>query len=242
MSTVTAGDVEANRVRQRSYESVYQSADDPWDYFSCADRIRFERIAATARRWSSQPERALDVACGLGQLTVRLAEFSREVWAYDFAPSAVQRTRERCRQAGHERTRVEVRDALDPGYASGSFDLILMCDMATDGNTAWWCQVLEKHKELLGSGGTMVVAGRVKARRRPEFERTFADRGGVIVDRILFHDRYWYKARSAIKRVLPAACSRSLLGQDWFFNGAAAMGKLRGPQGSIHYGVVVRFP
>lgn len=242
MHSLSTIDIEANLARQKNYESVYQSSDDPWDYDSYADQVRFQLICKTAQKWSPNAQRSLDVACGLGQMTFLLSEFSEEVFAYDFAPSAVQRTRERCSQIRNKKICIEVKDALNPNYPPASFDLILICDVANDGNLVWWNQVLTSHKELLAKDGKMLVAGRIKSRGRNDFEKTFLGFGGTIVDRIFFHDRYWYKARSALKRLLPGSYAKSLLAQGWLFHAMKAAGRLQGPNGSIHYGVVVQFP
>jgi SAM-dependent methyltransferase len=239
--TVSAVDLEANLYRQKRYEETYQTHSDPWDYSSYADRVRFRTIADTARKWLLTPRRALDVACGLGQLTVLLDDFSEQVFAYDFAPSAVQRTRERCEQAGCQRVQVDVRDATDPGYESDYFDLILMSDIDISGNRDWWCHVLAIHKGYLTKNGIIVACGRIKADGRKQFDENFRAMHGTILDRIYFHDRYWFKARSVVKRVMPSPMAKGLLGRPWFYHTAKTLGRLAGPIGSIHYGVVVRF-
>lgn len=243
MATQTGSvvDLAANSQRQRNYELIYRESVDPWDYSSYADRVRFQCIADAARKWCPHPRRSLDVACGLGQLTVLLAEFSDEVFAYDFAPSAVQRTRERCEKHARCKIDVEVRDAMDPGYERNIFDLIALCDMNTDGDMDWWSHVLKAHKELLSQGGTMVVSGRIKPKDRSGFENSFLSMGGTLLDRVYFHDRYWYKARSVIKRAIPPHYAKTLLAQRWFFQSATTIGRMTGPKGSIHFGVVVRF-
>jgi len=174
-------------------------------------------------------------------LTVLLAEFSQQVVAYDFAPSAVRRTRECCEQAGCRNVNVDVRDATEPGYENNSFDLILMSDMDVSGNRDWWLHVLSIHKEFLTKDGIVLACGRIKASDRKQFDENFLGLGGTVLDRIFFHDRYWFKSRSVIKRIAPASFARRLLSQAWIFHGAKSLGRLAGPAGSIHYGVVVRF-
>jgi SAM-dependent methyltransferase len=239
--SVSAVALEANLYRQRNYEETYRASSDPWGYSSYADRIRFRTIANTSRNWFPNPNRSLDVACGLGQLTVLLDEFSQQVFAYDFAPSAVQRTRERCDQARCQSVHVDVRDATDPGYEKGFFDLILMSDMDISGNREWWCHVLKIHREFLTEKGLIVACGRIKVSERTQFDENFRNLGGTVLDRIFFHDRYWFKASSLVRRVMPPTIATRLLGQGWFFETAKTLGRVAGPNGSIHYGVVVRF-
>lgn len=226
---------------QQSFESTYQRSEDPWGYYSFADQVRFQKIAQAARAWSPHPRRSLDVACGLGQVAELLAEFSQEVFAYDFAPSAVQRTRERFQPCQQDRIHVEVRDALCPGYDKNMFDLIVMSDIDTDANLDWYRHVIQIHKELLAADGTMVIAGRIKKPVRRDFEANLVSLGGTILDRIFFHDRYWFKARSFIRRVLPTTAAKRCLSQGWLFRSTESLGALAGPSGSIHFGIVVRF-
>ena len=239
--TVSDVDLEANLYRQKRYEETYQTHVDPWNYSSYADRIRFQTIANTARHWFPNPNRSLDVACGLGQLTVLLDEFSQRVFAYDFAPSAVQRTRERCEQAGCREVQVDVRDATDPGYEQNFFDLILLSDMDVSGNRDWWCHVLAIHREFLTENGLIIACSRIRASERAQFDENFLKLGGTVLDRIYFHDRYWFKASSIVRRVMPRQIATDLLGQAWLFHTAKTLGRVTGTTGSIHYGVVVRF-
>lgn len=239
--SVSAIDIEENLRRQRVYEETYQSSADPWGYASYADDVRFRTIANTARKWCPTSHRSLDVACGLGQLTVLLHSFSKQVFAYDFSPSAVERTRERCEQFQCNGVQVEVRDATDPKYEANYFDLILMSDMDISGNPDWWRHVLATHRALLTKNGFLIASGRVRPSGRERFDRNFDSLGGTIVDRIFFHDRYWFKARSVVRRVMPKRWSNRVLGQAWLFRTTQSIGRLVGPVGSIHYGVVVRF-
>lgn len=54
----------------------------------------------TSRLDGVRPGRALDVACGAGRHAVWLAEHGWLVTAVDFAPAAIERTREAARDAG----------------------------------------------------------------------------------------------------------------------------------------------
>jgi hypothetical protein len=134
-----------------------------------------------------------------------------------------------------------VRDATDPGYEKGFFDLILMSDMDISGNREWWCHVLAIHREFLTENGLLIACGRVRASERAQFDENFHTLGGTVLDRIYFHDRYWFKARSIVRRVIPPRIATKLLGRPWFYHTAKTLGRLAGPIGSIHYGVVVRF-
>jgi SAM-dependent methyltransferase len=68
----------------------------------------------------------LDVGCGTGEITWRLAERFREAsfLGIDLEEPHLERARERCAQFG-ERVRFEVADALNLPYGDASFDLVV---------------------------------------------------------------------------------------------------------------------
>ncbi|MCE3018265.1 MAG: class I SAM-dependent methyltransferase [Pirellula sp.] len=231
--------VSIDHARQAQYEQAYQSSNDPWDYASSFDQVRFATIADVAKRWCPTPKNSLEVACGLGYQSRLLAEFAETHWAYDFAPSAVQQTRLRCSDVQHK-VRIDVRDALSPGYSNSFFDLIVMADIAMDENEEWWLQVLANAKNSLRDNGIMVVSGRIKEPSRREFENRFAVLGMSVKERIYFHDRYWFKFRSLVKRVFAKKLSMRLLSSSAILGGLQAIGRLQGVNGSIHFGVVAK--
>ncbi|MCY3012857.1 MAG: class I SAM-dependent methyltransferase [Planctomycetota bacterium] len=236
---ITIPSVSMDHARQAEYELAYQSSSDPWDYASSFDQVRFATIADVAKRWCPAPENSLEVACGLGYQSRLLAEFAETHWAYDYAPSAVQQTRLRCSDLQHK-VNVDVRDALNPGYPDNFFDLIVMADIAMDENDDWWLQVLTKAKISLRKNGIMVVSGRIKEPSRREFENRFALLGMSVKERIYFHDRYWFKFRSLVKRVFPKNLSTRILSSSTTLGGLRAIGRLQGVNGSIHFGVVAQ--
>jgi ubiquinone/menaquinone biosynthesis C-methylase UbiE len=71
------------------------------------------------------PERALDVACGIGRHAVPLAGDGVEVHGVDISPEYVQRARERAAEAGvADRTTFEVGDMRELGGVGDEYDLV----------------------------------------------------------------------------------------------------------------------
>jgi ubiquinone/menaquinone biosynthesis C-methylase UbiE len=71
-------------------------------------------------------ERALDIGCGRGAVTTRLAEAvlpSGSVDAIDLSPGMVEHTRTLCHDKGLE-VRTAVMDAREPNLAASSYDLV----------------------------------------------------------------------------------------------------------------------
>jgi ubiquinone/menaquinone biosynthesis C-methylase UbiE len=72
-------------------------------------------------------ERAVDLGCGRGAATLRLAERvgdTGHVTAVDVSPAMVRLTEAATRSAGLHRVEVEVMDATDPTLPEGSFDVL----------------------------------------------------------------------------------------------------------------------
>ena len=82
------------------------------------EQILFERYG--------KPKRVLDVGCGTGSCTVRLAELypEAEIVGIEFDPNHVFRARRACVSFG-ERVRIEEGDAFDLQQPSSSFDLVV---------------------------------------------------------------------------------------------------------------------
>lgn len=57
----------------------------------------------TVRMHINTADRVLEIGCGIGRLVNRIARRGRHVWACDFAPSAIKRTRAILRESGKER-------------------------------------------------------------------------------------------------------------------------------------------
>ena len=112
----------------------------------------FQPIAdQLAAALDAQPgERAVDVGCGRGAVTLRLAEAvgdTGHVTAVDVAPAMVSLTREAAERAGLGNVSAEVMDATAPTLPEGSFDvlassLVLFFLPEPDAALARWIRLL----------------------------------------------------------------------------------------------------
>jgi SAM-dependent methyltransferase len=115
-----------HRRMQEHYERVWQ-AGNAWDFEdSPYENRRYAHLLEQVR--DRHYERALEIGCGSGCFTRRLAEVAERVVAIDIAPSAIARARE---QTGELGSRVELRvvNALefDP-EADGPWDLVVFSE------------------------------------------------------------------------------------------------------------------
>lgn len=110
-------------------EAVYAADLDPWA--AASSRYRYQSRKYEVLGSFLPPgrfRRALDVGCGLGLMSRRLAACADAVLGIDVAPSAVARAR--FLHADQPNIRFETHDllALPPSFA-GSFDLVVVADV-----------------------------------------------------------------------------------------------------------------
>ncbi len=113
------------------FETLYRRNPDPWDtrasWYECRKR---EILLASLPRESYG--RTLELGCGTGELTLRLAQRSDALCAVDLSPTAIERCRAHLAQSGlhHAQTLVMRVPHAWPAGAAGYFDLIVVSELA----------------------------------------------------------------------------------------------------------------
>lgn len=121
--------------------------------------------------------RALDIACGEGQLAVWLAQRGLDVTAVDISPSGLAKLRAQAESGGVARRVHGIEADLDqglPGLESG-FDLVTCIDFHAPA-------VMAQARHLLAPGGLLlvqVVLERTEAEERCKSERFGADTAAI---------------------------------------------------------------
>lgn len=92
-----------------------------------ANRSSYERVTEMIRPLISPQNHVLEIGCGSGQFTVRLAALAGEWCATDFSPKMADATRRRI--SALPNTNVEVQDATSLPYADDSFDMALVANV-----------------------------------------------------------------------------------------------------------------
>jgi len=146
-----------------AFEAVYQDDKDPWESGNKRYRYqgwKYDRIVASlpaGRRF----RRALDLGCGLGLLSSRLAARIDEVLGIDIAQAAVNRAS----GAFTGRTNLTFRqgDVLDlPRGLDGQFDLVVIADTLYYLPAPITAELLEsvaaRVADLLAPGGLCLMA------------------------------------------------------------------------------------
>jgi ubiquinone/menaquinone biosynthesis C-methylase UbiE len=116
-------------------------------------------------------DRLLDLCCGNGVLTFRLAEHTSSALGLDLSPALVENARARRR----ENLQFAVGDVRDLEVADGSFDRILLYAALQYFDEAETVSLLGRSRRWLASGGTLLLGDVPDLRRRWAFFDT-ADR------------------------------------------------------------------
>jgi len=129
------------------------------DMFAAADDEVAALLDLLAAEFDCEPERSLDVACGVGRHVLALADRGVEVEGLDFSEPFLDRARERANDRGlADRTAFHHRDMRDLDELSGTYDLITVCwnSLGYYGRETDEA-VLADARELLADGGVLVV-------------------------------------------------------------------------------------
>ena len=164
ISARTDAAIERTRARsgaRAAFEEAYTRSSDPWR--SAAPRYRYQQLKyeqIMALLPAGRFHRTLDLGCGLGLLSQRLARRSDTVLGLDFAEAAVGHARERAE--GIANLSFEHADILDlPTSLDATFDLVVVAD------TLYYLSPLSadllktlsaRLAQLLAPGGTLVLA------------------------------------------------------------------------------------
>jgi SAM-dependent methyltransferase len=169
---------------KEAFEAVYSESSDPWA--SASSRYRYQRLKYD-RLIALLPQRrfgnVLDLGCGLGLLSQKLAKCADRVLGIDFATTAIDLARRHGGAFGN--LQFEPGDILDlPPSLDRKFDLIVVADvlyylMPMDDQLLK--SVVRRIANLLNPGGMCLVANHYffsadpDSRRSRKIHRAFFD-------------------------------------------------------------------
>ena len=139
----------------RLFDISYRLDGDPW---SVADNP-YERhkadmlLEVVARRRHTN---AIDIGCGPGILTQRLAAYCDHILGIDFSPKAISLARERCKDDKH--ISFAVGDIRNFNH-SGKYDLLICAEILYYLNPQDLDKTLKKIAELAAPDGWLIVLG-----------------------------------------------------------------------------------
>ncbi len=225
------------------YERLYQTHADPWSYAEAAEQAKYRLTLAAARRWQPHPDRVLEVACSLGYLTHQLADYAPEVYAFDVSATAVAQTRERCQHLDTT-TRFDIRvgDAIEPDYPEAFFDVIFLEDVLREitEEAAVRARILRNTLRLLRPGGVVILTDYQQPGHQAGYVAEAEAQGARILEKLYFHDRYWFRLRGFLKVLRRTALAKALLRSETVYRALTRLGASRGPEGSKHFGLIIQ--
>jgi glycosyltransferase involved in cell wall biosynthesis/SAM-dependent methyltransferase len=144
-------------VVRRNFEELYRQEEDPWE-IGAADAQRYGAYLELLHR--KQPpggfDSALDLGCGKGAFTARLASLARRVTGVELSEIAVAKAR-----AAHPKIRFmrgDARRLKDLDLPPKSFDLVVCSDVIAYFTPREAESFLEEVSGLLAPGGTLFLA------------------------------------------------------------------------------------
>lgn len=121
--------LQRDRNAQQTFEVIYRTSCDPW--LSASPRYRYQqrKYDTLISLLPNRPfKRVLDVGCGTGQLTRRLAPLAGETIGLDVAPAALELARSQSGQYANLHFAQCDALALHPARF-GEFDLVVIADV-----------------------------------------------------------------------------------------------------------------
>jgi SAM-dependent methyltransferase len=146
---------------EAAFEAAYRESDDPWASASPRYRyqaLKYDRLVALLPR--TRFRHALDLGCGLGLLSQKLADRAERVLGIDIAPSAIENARHRA--AAFDNVAFQAGDILNlPASLDGQFDLVVVADVLyylSPLDQGVLESVVTRIAELLTPNGTCLLA------------------------------------------------------------------------------------
>jgi ubiquinone/menaquinone biosynthesis C-methylase UbiE len=161
----------ASQSMQEDVNTYFDSAASYWDEVYRDDRLQgliYQQRQTVVLNYldtaSLQPEaRVLEIGCGAGHLTARLAERDLHIEAIDSSPAMVESAARRAREAGfEERATVGVADVHALPFESSHFDLVVAV-----GVIPWLhspADAVQEMARVLRPGGGLVLTADNSAR------------------------------------------------------------------------------
>ncbi len=134
------------------FEAIYHANADPWEFATSA--YEREKYARTLSYTPQHARRALEIGCSIGVFTRELAARCAELVAIDISERAVAAARARC----DDLPNVTIARAAFPHDAlAGTFDSIVVSEVAYYWSDADFAQARERIAELLAESGQVVL-------------------------------------------------------------------------------------
>jgi SAM-dependent methyltransferase len=134
------------------FERLARESEDPWSY--ATSEYEQAKYRHTLDHLPAHPGRTLELGCSVGVFTAMLAPRCRSLLAVDFSPTALERARERLRDA----PQVEFeRRRLPEEMPDGPFDTIVCAEILYYWSADLVREGVRRMEAALAPGGTLLV-------------------------------------------------------------------------------------
>ena len=174
-------------VVRRNFEELYRREEDPWSIGN-AEALRYDAYLEWIRRHAPSGGflKALDLGCGKGAFTARIASLARQTVGFELSEIAV--TKARAAQPRIQFLQGDIRHLSEAGLEPGGFDLIVASDVIAYLTPREAERFLLAVARLLAPGGLFFLAAWSPGGRyyTPDsLERLFARRYAILLSRTL---------------------------------------------------------
>ncbi len=137
---------------RKYFEDMYADGDDPWDFEgSWYEQRKYALTMAALPR--QRYERTFEPGCSIGVLSTLLATRTDELVAMELLPRVAAKARQRL---GRNPGAVVLEGAIPRDWPEGSFDLIVLSEIAYYLSEAGLREALKKIEAGLREGGTLI--------------------------------------------------------------------------------------
>jgi SAM-dependent methyltransferase len=141
-----------DRAPVEHFERLAHESADPWDYATSDYEQR--KYRHTLEYVPEQSGRTLELGCSVGVFTAMLAPRTSCLLAVDFSPTALERARERLRDAHHAQV---LRRRLPEEMPEGPFDTIVCAEILYYWSAELVRVGLRRMEAALAPGGTLIA-------------------------------------------------------------------------------------
>jgi 2-polyprenyl-3-methyl-5-hydroxy-6-metoxy-1,4-benzoquinol methylase len=234
------------------FENKYKSEIEPWEYsLRGAEKLRYKKIKAIAVSYVPTPNSVLDIGCSLGQFTMTLLGYAKEISAIDIAPTAIQKAKLACEEQ-LKRMNPSVKTILN--FTTGSsleipsldsvYDIVFYCDgIVTHELTPEMLSIVfTQIQKALKKDGVAIFTDYMHPKRFESHIEVFKKSGFEIAEVVYLNDRLWFQFKSLFKAISKNGLVKLILSSEKIASLLSIFSSLLGKNGSKHICIVVKLP
>lgn len=190
--------------RKEHFEVLHLAKEEPWNYSRRAIEIlRHKTIVETVRSYCPEIESIiLDIGCSTGQLTRRIAEHYKNLYAIDVSPAAIKKA-EQVSMKNNCAIHFSTGNSTQLPYETEFFNIVII----SDGLYEWYPEItgrtesLKEANRVLKKNGFAIFTDYLRTEQFGDFVKEISVSPFRIVEVSYLYDRLWYQFESWFKAV-----------------------------------------